>query len=75
MNKPLSAGWGWPFLSRKAHFYSDGEAISLCGKWMHTGPRDNSAFESNDDCAACRRKLNKEQKNGKSNSPGKRAGN
>lgn len=61
----LQAGWGWPAQSRKSHYFPDGEAISLCRKWMYTGPRDNESFESSDDCAACRRKLTTGPQNGK----------
>jgi hypothetical protein len=51
------AGWGWPGLARKAHFFEEGMWISLCGKWMYAGPRDPDTSTSKDDCVSCRRKL------------------
>jgi hypothetical protein len=59
-NNKLKAGWGWPANSRKAHYFNDSELTSLCGKWMYAGFRDEEDFESSDDCALCRRKLDKE---------------
>jgi len=51
-------GWGWPLNSRKAHYFVDG--IALCGSWMFLGSKlDDSSACSKDDCAACRRKLDK----------------
>jgi len=47
-------GWGWPVLSRKAHFFNN-DAVSICRRWMYTGPVDRGDFKSIDDCAACRR--------------------
>ena len=51
----LPEGWGWPANSRKSHYFQEGEAISVCGKWMFTGQRERDSFESSDDCASCRR--------------------
>ena len=48
-------GWGFPYLSKKAHWFI--ESRSLCGKWMYMGVLHPDLFESPDDCAACRRKL------------------
>jgi hypothetical protein len=54
-------GWWFPTNSRKAHFFND-SITSLCGKWMclgsnpHLEPDDKP---SKDDCAACRKKLDK----------------
>lgn len=53
----LSAGWGWPLSSRKAHWFPEGEFRSICGKWAHTGPREVGTPGGPDDCAACVRKL------------------
>jgi len=57
----LRAGWRWPWNSRKAHYFDEGEAISLCGTWMYSGPTqgDASSPATPDDCKACRRKLDK----------------
>jgi len=49
-------GWGWPLLSKKAHFFEQGR--SLCGKWMFTGRLEPaSGGRGPDDCATCYRKL------------------
>lgn len=50
----LTAGWAWPPAARKAHYYLAGEAISVCGTWMYTGAREDSATGP-DDCAKCKR--------------------
>ncbi|HEY3591901.1 MAG TPA: hypothetical protein VGL07_17810 [Buttiauxella sp.] len=61
-NSNLTAGWARPLNSRKHHFFKEGEAVSICGKWMLVNPvREPDTFESPDDCLACRRKLTKEQ--------------
>lgn len=60
-------GAGWTFLAgaaRKAHYFAEGETRSLCGKWGRFN-RPDAGLEpetgpSIDDCAACRRKLDKE---------------
>lgn len=57
-------GWAFPGTSRKAHYFR-ADKLALCRKWasMRMPPE---AFEhdtgspSNDDCVACRRKLDKE---------------
>jgi hypothetical protein len=53
-------GWGWPQLSRKAHYFRG--TMSLCRKWMFTGRLDDGSgpASSPDDCATCRRLLAKE---------------
>ena len=51
-------GWGFPGASRKAHYF-DGDLIALCGKWMYSGPLEPDEGTSKDDCAACRKKLDK----------------
>ena len=51
-------GWGWPGASRKAHYFIG--AMSLCRKWMYTGPLTaNQGASSPDDCAACTKLLAK----------------
>ena len=58
MESPEKSGWGWPGAARKAHYFADGAAISLCGKWLYTGPLTrNQEGKSPDDCAACTRIL------------------
>jgi hypothetical protein len=49
------AGWGWPGLAKKAHYFEDDYA--LCGKWLFTGATVDSNHDSPDNCATCRRKL------------------
>jgi len=55
-------GWGWPQLSKKPHYFVDGQ--SLCGRWMFFGEvSDKDASEKGpDDCAQCRRRYGKEAK-------------
>lgn len=59
---------GWLFLAgwRKAHYFR-GDRRSLCGKWgahghplMAFSPEDPAFGAAEDDCAACRRKLDKQ---------------
>jgi len=55
-------GWADPWHGRKAHWFND-EGRSLCGKYGSmgfTGDRfDVSLDPSPDDCAPCRRKLDR----------------
>jgi hypothetical protein len=55
----VAQGWGWPGNSRKAHYFLDGELISLCGKWMFAGVRHDTMHASPDNCIACRRRREK----------------
>lgn len=57
-------GWGFPALAKKAHYFQEGSATSICGGWMYTGPREPDEFESSDDCKTCRKKLAKLQNKG-----------
>lgn len=58
-------GWWFPLNARKAHYFREGENISLCQRWM-TLAQDPDSFEpetgkpSISDCAGCRRRLDKE---------------
>jgi hypothetical protein len=45
------AGWGWPLLSKKAHYFYDGR--SLCGKWLFSGALTANDAHTVDDCADC----------------------
>lgn len=53
---------GWGIIrpgDRKAHYYR--EMFSLCRtRGFYTGPLSADAFRSRDDCAACRKVLDKE---------------
>lgn len=60
-----SAGWARPAKSRKYHYFARDEVTSICRRWMYSGEREPDSFESPDDCAVCRRKLNKGKENEK----------
>jgi hypothetical protein len=55
----MTKGWGWPRLSRTAHYFVD--ARSLCGRWLFRGDLDDTRAETAgpDDCASCRKKYDK----------------
>jgi hypothetical protein len=56
--KKLPAGWAFPGLARKCHWFDEGEITSRCGRWMHSGPRsDGDAPGGPDDCAPCVKSL------------------
>jgi len=50
-------GWGFPRLSKKAHYFVDGR--SLCGKWLFTGDLEDSNDDSPDNCTACKKAVRK----------------
>jgi hypothetical protein len=52
----LTPGWGWPLNSRKAHYFLSGEAVSMCGKWLYSGEREDDNHGSQSNCAQCMRK-------------------
>lgn len=59
---PPVEGWGFTGTSRKAHYFRDGR--SLCGKWgfrRSSAPHEPDTGPSPDDCAACRKALDKEK--------------
>lgn len=53
--EPIPAGWAWPGLSKRAHYFPADSLRSLCGKWLLRGEREDTAHESPDNCAACKR--------------------
>ena len=55
----MRAGWGWPGNARKAHYFDENNSVSICGRWMFTGERDENNARSPDDCVACRRIFDK----------------
>ncbi len=55
--KRVVRGWGWPALSKKAHYFEDGR--SLCNRWMYMGQLEDNNLDSPDDCATCRKRLAK----------------
>lgn len=54
-------GWGFPALANKAHYFSSGDATSLCNKWMFTGPRVDGMHDHPDNCVVCMKKRKKQQ--------------
>ena len=57
-DKERDAGWAWPLNSRKAHYFND--CRSLCGKMLFFGKTEQGNDNSPDNCAACKKKLLKE---------------
>jgi hypothetical protein len=57
MNVIKPAGWGFPWNARKAHYFEVNEILSLCGRWLYFGLRNQHHGPSPDDCAECRRRL------------------
>lgn len=53
-------GWGWPLLSKKAHYFING--LALCRRWAYAGPLEHGKDDSPDNCAACRKILSKSRK-------------
>lgn len=51
---PLAEGWGWPLLSRKAHYFVKHRA--LCGRWLYMGVLENDKHDSPDNCTACNKR-------------------
>lgn len=51
------AGWGYPLMAKKGHYYSKGQSVSLCGKWLFTGERYQEGPNTGLHCAACTKKL------------------
>jgi hypothetical protein len=51
----LKQGWGFPLNIRKAHFFTEGEIISICGRLMFAGERFDDKHDSPDNCAKCKR--------------------
>jgi len=57
MTDEYPEGWGWPMLSRKAHYFVDSRA--LCGHWLFFGKLNLGMDLSPDNCKDCRRRLEK----------------
>lgn len=49
------AGWGWPGLASKAHYFPVGSMASLCGRWLFSGERYDEEHEHRDNCVTCMR--------------------
>jgi len=60
----MNEGWTWLINSRKWHYFRDSR--SLCGKFALFDPMSGDLERGNDDspdnCAACKRKLEKEKR-------------
>ena len=55
-------GWGFTHTSRKCHYFRGG--FSLCGKYGFRSPNaplDPDEGKSKDDCAQCRKALDREK--------------
>jgi hypothetical protein len=57
VEEPLREGWGWPMLSKKAHYF-DG-STSLCRRWLYMAELKPDEFRGPDDCKACCKLLDK----------------
>jgi hypothetical protein len=58
ITKKTAAGWGWPGLSKKMHYFG-ADHRSLCGKWAYTGERVHVLDHTHalpDQCKVCFRK-------------------
>lgn len=57
----VTEGWAFPANSRKAHYMRD--TMALCRKYgFYRGPlQPDNGKPSKDDCAACRKALDKER--------------
>lgn len=58
----MSEGWTYLINSPKFHYFRD--SVSLCRKWMYSGPDNHLQPEdgkpSKNDCKVCRRKMDLE---------------
>lgn len=62
MKEDQKEGWGFPWNSRKAHYFINGR--SLCNRWLYTGALEQGNDDSPDNCAICKRKLKKRREGG-----------
>lgn len=58
MSEKQKKGWGFPGLSRKAHYF-DNDAICLCEKWMFIGDLYDDKHDNPDNCKTCMKKRDK----------------
>jgi hypothetical protein len=51
----MAKGWWFPLNSRKAHYFAEGQAVSLCGRWRCLGnpEKEDYGHESADNCKEC----------------------
>jgi hypothetical protein len=58
-------GWGKPVVSRKWHYFADGDGMSLCRKiGFYFGVLEEGNDASRDNCAECRKRLKSMTKKG-----------
>ncbi|MEB7891836.1 hypothetical protein NGK36_21490 [Hafnia alvei] len=55
-NNIKDRGWGSPERAKKAHYFREGEVISICGKWLFSGVLFDTDHENQDNCKACMKK-------------------
>jgi hypothetical protein len=54
--RKLPQGWGFPALSKKAHYFREGELRSMCGKWLYGGEREDDRHDHSENCADCKKR-------------------
>ena len=52
-------GWGWPYDSKKAHYFV--ETLSLCRRWTYDGFIEKGNDDSPDNCKVCQKELSRRQ--------------
>lgn len=52
----LPQGWGLPGNSRKAHYFREGDLISICRKWMYGGEREDNRHDHSENCSDCKKR-------------------
>jgi hypothetical protein len=57
MGETKEEGWGFPALSKKAHYFVGSR--SLCNRWLFFGNLEGDDETSSDDCTTCTRQLAK----------------
>ena len=55
----LEQGWGFPYLAKKGHYFTENSMTSLCGKWIFTGARVDCFHDDEENCLTCMRKRGK----------------
>jgi len=53
----IPGGWARPAGSRKWHFFQDGRSLCLRWGWFGETSPDGETYPLEDDCAACRRRV------------------
>lgn len=51
-------GWTWPLNMKQAHYYKEGDSVSLCGRVLYLGHLfELGNDQSPDNCVQCKKKL------------------